>query len=415
VLTVDLVQTYRRDDRLFVRRLNRDLLTRASTLAKAYIAIAESHLGKPQEVFDAACKAVEVRARDKKLAAGLLKLVKDRCTFEMAIDLDPVSLRQAVFREASRVRQSAAVTEDFDREQILTCVGDLFDIDGDTADHALFSDLRSAHTLQTFDPISSEKLIVQYQRAQEQAVLLKATRVVVEIEPMSAPLLRRLFHRLKFLRLLFRIQPLSNQAFCITLDGPFSLFSSVTKYGLQLALVIPALDACGKWRLSAEVIWGKEKRRMQFSLKGRGDFVEADDTSGQILSDDVQQLISRFESLGADWSIAPATDILEVPGKEICVPDIVFTHALTGEVVYLEVMGFWSREAVWRRVELVEAGLNAHIIFAVSKRLRVSEAILDEDLPGILYIYKGVMNAAKIARLLDEKFFDQDLTQKEKS
>ena len=53
-----------------------------------------------------------------------------------------------------------------------------------------------------------------------------------------------------------------------------------------------------------------------------------------------------------------------------------------GAPVYLEVLGFWSREAVWRRVELVERGLPHRILFAVSKHLRVSEAALDDELPG---------------------------------
>jgi uncharacterized protein len=59
-------------------------------------------------------------------------------------------------------------------------------------------------------------------------------------------------------------------------------------------------------------------------------------------------------------------------------------------------MGFWSREAVWRRVELVEAGLSERILFAVSERLRVSEQVLGEERPGALYVYKKVMNARAV-------------------
>jgi hypothetical protein len=66
------------------------------------------------------------------------------------------------------------------------------------------------------------------------------------------------------------------------------------------------------------------------------------------------------------------------------------------------VLGYWSREAVWRRVELVEQGLGERILFAVSSRLRVSEAVLDAESPGALYVYKGVMSARSIERKLDE-------------
>ena len=82
-----------------------------------------------------------------------------------------------------------------------------------------------------------------------------------------------------------------------------------------------------------------------------------------------------------------------MPGVGLCVPDLVFDHATTGERVYLEVLGFWSRDAVWRRVELVERGLAQRILFAVSQHLRVSEEVLGDDLPGALYVYKRVMSA----------------------
>jgi hypothetical protein len=59
-------------------------------------------------------------------------------------------------------------------------------------------------------------------------------------------------------------------------------------------------------------------------------------------------------------------------------------------------MGFWSREAVWRRVELVERGLPHRILFAVSKNLRVSEAALGDDLPGSLYVYARTLDARAV-------------------
>ena len=35
----------------------------------------------------------------------------------------------------------------------------------------------------------------------------------------------------------------------IEIDGPYSLFESVTKYGLELALLLPALEACDSVQL----------------------------------------------------------------------------------------------------------------------------------------------------------------------
>ena len=56
---------------------------------------------------------------------------------------------------------------------------------------------------------------------------------------------------------------------------------------------------------------------------------------------------------------------------------------------------------MWRRVELVQAGLAERMIFAVSSRLRVSERVLDDDLPSALLVYKGAILLHRLLELLD--------------
>ena len=54
-------------------------------------------------------------------------------------------------------------------------------------------------------------------------------------------------------------------------------------------------------------------------------------------------------------------------------------HDATGEVIYFELLGYWSRDAVWQRVKLVEEGLETPIVFGVSSRLRVSDKALPKE------------------------------------
>ena len=89
----------------------------------------------------------------------------------------------------------------------------------------------------------------------------------------------------------------------------------------------------------------------------------------------------------------------------LSIPDLVFerrTADAPRERIFLEVMGYWSRAAVWKRVELVQAGLAEKILFAVSAKLRVSEEVLGEDLPGALYVYKQTLSARTIAERLEK-------------
>jgi predicted nuclease of restriction endonuclease-like RecB superfamily len=110
----------------------------------------------------------------------------------------------------------------------------------------------------------------------------------------------------------------------------------------------------------------------------------------------VARLLDSIRGIETAWKVSAAVDILHLPGVGLCVPDLVFAHEATGECVYLEVLGFWSRAAVWRRVELVERGLGHPILFAVSERLRVSEEALGSELPGALYVYKRALVARSV-------------------
>ena len=90
-----------------------------------------------------------------------------------------------------------------------------------------------------------------------------------------------------------------------------------------------------------------------------------------------------------------------MPGAGLCVPDLVFRRASDPEPVYVELLGYWSREAVWRRVELVERGLPHKVVFLVSSKLRVSEAVLDSE-HAALQVFRGKPSAKSLERKLTE-------------
>jgi predicted nuclease of restriction endonuclease-like RecB superfamily len=263
------------------------------------------------------------------------------------------------------------------------------------AEQALYSDLPEAHRLRAVGPGDAGALVAAYEAGGVAAVLLRATRVQVRVQQAAPMAFRALFRKLKFLRLLCKIEPLpagpkatSSPGYEITIDGPFSLFESVSKYGLALALAYPAIAACGKWSLEADVRWGKERRPLLFAASGRAPDADADEPVP--MSDEVSDLLAQLERLcetDGRWRVRTAQQIIEVPGAGSIVPDLELVEARTGVSVLVEVLGYWSREAVWRRVELAEKGLPSPIVFVASKHLRVSEEALPDTVPAALYIY----------------------------
>lgn len=400
MLTADLVHARRHGAELRLVSLDAASRARAVALAAQLVAIVKAHVGRAYDELSAALDVVDVAPGDHRLKDGLAKLLADRCELQAPEGADPEGLRRDVFTRASAQRADLDGAGKLDRATVLAEIAAERGTSVDAIERALFADLRGAQRLSSFDALGPEALVAEYERAQAQAVLLRAVKVTVDVGVASPGATRALFRRLKFLQLL-HVVTRTDEGYRVVIDGPFSLFESVTRYGQRLALVLPVLEGCTRWKLEADVRWGKEKRPLVFRLEGEPAPSAAEEPS---LPDDVRALLDAFTSLGTPWRASASNTILELPGIGLTVPDLVFERPSAEGAprrVYLEVMGYWSRAAVWRRVELVQAGLATPVLFAVSSRLRVSEEALDASLPSALYVYKGTMSARAIAGRLD--------------
>ena len=399
MLTADLVRARRRAGELHVSALKGEQRQSAVELAGVLLDAARAAIGGTRDELREAWRAVDVPARQRRLADGMMKLIEDACDFSAGAAHDPPALRSALFLRAEAARRALEAGQRFDREAVVREAARAAGLEPAELERALYSDLRGAEQLLAVEPLDAEALVERYQHAQIQAVLLRAVRVSAEVRCASPAAYRSLFNKLKFRRLLYSIQRMDDGGYRIDIDGPYSLFESVTKYGLALSLVLPALEECDSLRLVADVRWGKRRDPLVFRYEHRNRHGGA--AGAAALPDDVAALLDAFRALSTPWKAEPTEAILDLPGVGLCVPDLLFTHEETGEQLFLEVLGYWSRDAVWRRVELVQAGLPERILFAVSSRLRVSEEVLDPAESGALYVYKGTMSARAVARHLD--------------
>lgn len=391
MLTVDLVRPSSSKGVLRVRPLSGTKRDRALEIADALVREAHAHVGKTREELEEAL-VLDVPARELWLYRGLKKLLEDRCAFEEDSGIDAVALRQEVFAAAAGARLVLGDQEALDRAALLDEIAAARGLSREAIEAALFSDLRGAHRLLAVEVESGAELVDRYDLAQAQAVLLRATNVVARVGGSDPAGYRALFRKLKLLRLLFRLSlDDESEGYRLELDGPAALFSQSTRYGLELALALPALAALPRCSVEAEVRWGKQRAERRFVWTPAD--ARLPPAEEPTLRPEVLKLLDDWPRLETPWRAEASSEILHLPGAEVSIPDVTFTHEETGEVVHLEVLGFWSREAVWRRVELVERGLDARVVFAVSERLRVSERALDDDAPAALYVYKGVIHA----------------------
>ncbi len=399
MLTADLVLARRSGRELKLRRMDEKLRARTEELAARYVEVFRRHVGSTRAELDEAVAGVAHQAKERKLVRGLQKLLFDRSRLGFGDEVDAAALRRSVFAGAAAARRLSEHADIFDRSAVLSAAAAEQGLAPDAIEQLLYCDLKEAQVLREFEEPSAEHLVEDYVLAQRQAVLLRASSVEIHLRGSSPAGYRAFFHKLKFCRLLYSLEADGEGGYRVRVDGPAALFDrATTRYGLQLALLLPALDSCARWELEAELRWGKRRERLSFHLEGRTK--ERAAHAEATLRDEVRDLLGRFAKPVKGWRAEPCSELLDLPGAGVCVPDLVFSRR-DGKKVYLEVLGYWSRDAVFARVDLVEAGLEHPILFAVPQKLRVSSKVLGAHLPAAIHVFKGVLAAGPVAKKLD--------------
>ena len=398
MLTADLVGARRRGDELRLAPTDDLRRERIATLAAALTARAREEIGNVRDDVEEALRqtaAALEEGGDRRLCAAIGKLVRDGLRFEENASGDATELRRELFTRAAAARRAASAAS-FDRAAFLDGFASAHATTAPALEAALYADRPGAQRLLAVEVPAPALLAAGFTIHEAQAVLLRAIKVVAEVEAGDAALYRRLFRTLKFLRLLPVITRLEEKrgGYRVEMDGPLSLFQGGNRYGLSLALALPAIAACDRWSIEADVRWGAERRPLRFRLNGETSAAVA--TPGDALPDELATFVAAFERAGSDWRIDRAPAILDLPGAGLCVPDLCFVRNADGARVHFELLGFWSREAVFRRIDLVRAGLPHKILFAASKSLRVGEALLDDTPSAALYVFSRVLNVRTI-------------------
>lgn len=401
MLPVDLVHARRQKDRLVVTPLG-ERMERAREIASELVAIAEAHVGRTREELETAWGALDVAAREIRLRDGLVALIEDALDLDGRVDVDPVALRAEVFTRATARRRSEAT---FDRAAILAELAGEKGTTVEAIEQDLYADLRGAQVLRAavdrlgapiaLVPGGARAIVEGYDLAQAQSVLLRATRIVVTLRETPVLALRSLLRKLKFHRLLFAAERTDDRT-VLTIDGPSALFESTTRYGLALAVALPSVLACVPERIEADLRWGKERLPLRYVIEAPSPLLSEARSIESGLPDEVEAVIEKLRAKSDRFAVSIADVLLDIPGVGLTVPDLTLRETKTERVVHVEVLGHWSRDAVWKRVELAEKGLPEPVLFCASERLRVSEAVLPETTGASLYMYKGALSASVI-------------------
>ncbi len=397
MLTRDLLRARRRKDQVLPQYV--DLADPAlGALAAELIELFVSHRERPRGELEEALVARIGERTDFLLHRGLAKLLFDRATFVTDAKLDPREVRKALFLRAAAshpvARQAGVPLHPIHRAAVLAEVAGTMSATPEEIEKAFYADLEEAQVLREFETLTAAELLQRYNVALAQAVLLRATQVMVKLEPTAAKRVRQLFRFIKFFGLMHQAEGTAKKGYTLTLDGPASLFRLSTKYGLQLAEFLPALLLCPGWTLRAELEWGTDRRPAWFGVTAAEGLVSHYRDTGTYETEEERAFRERWATLETPWKLDRASTLIDLDGRGVLVPDFTLRHP-DGRVALLEIVGFWRRTYLESRLALLQQHGPAHLILAVSQRLRSSE----EDLarvPGEAFFFKDVIPTREI-------------------
>src|SRR2546423_607793 len=395
MLTSDLAMSRVRGGRVEPFAINpadKNYLEMASDL----IAIFAEHAGERRAELEGELDEYVGDGTDYRVLRGLSKLLLDECEFETASAVLPSEIRRALFLKA-RLHHPVSVSE-ATRAQVINETAAELSCSVEEIEASLYADLFENQRLVSFNEMGARELLDRYNLAQAQALFYRATEMRLRIEPQMAAGYRRIFDAIKAYRLIHTITGSPARGYEVRLDGPVSMFHQSQKYGLQMAVFLPALLLCQGWRMTAEIVL-KQGKRAPFELDSRTTNLRShylDDVSYKPAIE--EKLLASWAKSESAWTIRLGKEVIDF-GACAFIPDFIISHA-DGRVFYLELLGFWTPRHLDERVaEFARAGFHRYLL-AVSEELRGSR---DKplSLPANVITYKSALAPAAIRAAIE--------------
>ena len=359
MLTADLALSWQRGDRVRPRYLDTED-PKYVRVAEDFVALFGGHEGRTRAELERSLSEYVGTGTDYKILRGMIKLLTDRCEFETAAPVEPVEARRALFLKA---RERHPVVEDETRAEVVAEVARALGGEPAALLEGLYADLPDNQRLVSFEALSAHELLDLYNLAQAQALLYRCVEMRLWVEPQGAEGYRELFGAIKAYRLIHTVRGGAREGYEITLDGPVSIFQRSQKYGVQMAVFLPALLLCAGWRMRAE-IEAKHRSTAFFELTSKQTQLRSHYLSAIPYHNPViEKFYETWGRAGSAWTLERSSEVVSV-GDSAFIPDFRI-YSPAGEVVYLEILGFWTPEHLRARVaEFEKAGLRNFVVAA---------------------------------------------------
>ena len=348
---------------------------------------------------------------DYRLKRGLAHILRSSfCEFEIVSPLEPQMLRERVFALSAQSVPSSQhsiatlsnlatqLSHELEREVLPEQIR-----------VGLYADLAENRILTQFDAPTPEVLLHRYNLSQVQGVFYRASHLTLNAHRNVPGEYKLLFRYLKLFQLMAYIEGDADHGFTITIDGPTSLFSPSTRYGLAIAKLLPALLHVTKWSLSATLstrdTYTNTWKTGRFSLDSDCGLVSHYPPGKPYDSMLEASFADRWESLKTEWVLEREVDLIPIPGS-VMIPDFRLVHP-DGRTFLLEIVGYWRPEYLQKKFAQVRRAECDNLILAISERLNLEKAgVKVSDVPArIMWFKDKLLPKAVLAVIVDTLSF----------
>lgn len=366
MLTSDLAINWRRGAKIYpflIDTSGTEFLRDAENL----IAIFEDANEKTRGAIERELEEYVGTGTDFKVLRGIIKILTDRCEFEVSAPAEPSEIRQKVFLEAKNFHPVTPASNE--RAEVLNLVASEFGTDHETIAANLYADLPAEQRLTSFDLIEAEILLDLYNLAQAQAIFYRCVEMKIEVAPSDAGVYRAIFGWIKHFGLIHSVTGNSAHGYEITLTGAASLFQRSQKYGIQMAVFLPALLLCENWKMRAEI--NDKRGTLFYELSSAQKELISNRTDDPEYENPVHEKLKKaWEKAAPEWKLKQNKEVLDL-GKTAFIPDFVLISPRK-EKIYLDVLGFWTPKSLQKRLEEFRAAGYKKFMLAAWEDLRGS-------------------------------------------
>ena len=380
---------------------------RHRAIAHNLIHVFQDHQAKSQGDLNRQLQEMEGEETDYRFKRGLAHLLKSDnfSTFDIVSPLEPQELRKRVFALATKsaplpqhaqttiTQLASALSDELEKEVIPQQIQE-----------GLYADLAENRILVEFSAPSVDALLHRYNLSQVQGIFYKASHITINAHRNDPGEYKLLFRYLKLFGLMAYIEGDADHGFTITIDGPTSLFKPSTRYGLDIAKLIPALLHVTKWTLKAELHirdpYSDTVKTRYFTLASDCDLVTHYPPGKTYDSMLEASFVDRWRSHKTEWRLEREVDLIPIPGS-VMIPDFRVIHP-DGRTYLLEIVGYWRPEYLRKKFSQVRQSGRDDLILAVSERLNLEKAGVNiADTPAQIVWFKNKLSPKAVLHVLD--------------